>query len=503
MSNPSPTNPPSRASRLLWIAIVAAITARFVLLGVFPLMDPTESRYAEIARQMFVLGDWVTPWIAPGQPFWGKPPFSFWMTAASFHLFGVTDFAARLPHWLAGLVIAGLAWQWLALRSRREAALAVALLAGSLLFFVASGAVMTDMALAVGLMAVMRGYWLALYGPPAHRGREQILMFAGLAIGLLAKGPIALMAAAPIAVHAWRSRQSLRVLREIPWVRGGLAVVACVLPWYLAAEARTPGFLQYFIVGEHWKRFVDSGWQGDLYGHTHTFPRGTIWLFAVLAFLPWSIVLPVIAWRQRGAGLVVPPDDRELNVYLWLWAIVPCVVFTLSGNILWTYVLPAIPALAMLAAMFLNRLPAGASPERTVAAGVGLTAAAIVAVVAAFNLGGWDDHRSMKSLVAKYRSVSHGEPLIFFRQVPYSASFYSDGAAELAREPSDLEMRLAHGPAYVVLRLRHRGRVPDGLTDELQLVRELDEYALYVGGGTTAQASRLAAKRASPASASR
>ncbi len=462
-------------------------------------MDPTESRYAEIARQMFAAGDWVTPWIAPGEPFWGKPPFSFWMSAASFELLGVSDFAARLPHWIGGIVVAWITWQWVALRSRREAALAVALLAGSLLFFVSAGAVMTDMALAIGLVAVMRGYWLALHGPPAHRGREQVLLFAGFAIGLLAKGPVALMAAMPILVHACRSRQPGRVLRDIRWIAGGLAVAAIVVPWYLAAEARTPGFLEYFIVGEHWHRFVDSGWQGDLYGHAHAFPRGTIWMFAVIAFLPWSIVLPIIAWKRRRSGPAVAPADEALNGYLWSWAIVPCAVFTLSGNVLWTYVLPAIPALAMLAAMFLARSPSGRVPERTVAAGVGFTGLVTVAVVAAFNLGGWDDHRSMKALVAEYRSVTHGEPLVFFRQVPYSASFYSGGVAELAREPADLEAALARGPAFVVVRSRHRSRLPDSLAAGMRLVRELDEYALYAGG----QASRLAAKRASATSASR
>ena len=503
MSNPSPKNPPLRASRLLWIAVAAAAAARLLMLGAFPLMDPTESRYAEIARQMFALNDWVTPWIAPGEAFWGKPPFSFWMSAASFQLFGVSDFAARLPHWIGGLLVAGLTWQWLSLRSRREAALGAALLAGSLLFFVAAGAVMTDMALAIGLVAVMRGYWLALHGPPARRGREQALMFAGLAIALLAKGPIALMAAVPLAVHAWRSRHVMNVLREIRWVLGGFLVLACVLPWYVAAEVRTPGFLQYFIVGEHWQRFVDPGWQGDLYGHAHAFPRGTIWPFAVLAFLPWSIVIPAIAWKQRGSAAAAPPEDRELTVYLWLWALVPCAVFTLSGNILWTYVLPAMPALAMLSAMFLGRLPEGAAPERTVAAGIGVTVVVTLALVAAFNVGGWDDHRSMKSLVAEYRTATRGEPLVFFRQVPYSASFYSGGAAELAREPAELKTRLEHGSAYVVVRERHRARLPEDLARQLHLVRKIDEYALYAGGRTGGQASRLAAKRASPASASR
>jgi 4-amino-4-deoxy-L-arabinose transferase-like glycosyltransferase len=503
LSNPLPTKRRPSDSRLLWTAIAAAFAARFLLLGAIPLMDPTESRYAEIARQMFALGDWVTPWIAPGVPFWGKPPFSFWMTAGSFQLFGVSDFAARLPHWVSGGFVAWLVWSWLAVRSRREAALAIAILAGSMLYFVSAGAVTTDMALAIGLMAVMRGFWLALHGPPEHRRREQVLMFAGFAVGLLAKGPIALMAGAPPLIWAVTSGQFTRALREIRWLTGGLAVLACVLPWYLLAEARTPGFLEYFIVGEHWQRYVDAGWTGDLYGHAHEFPRGAIWLFAVLAFLPWSFVLPFVAWKRRRAGLAAAAGDRELNRYLWLSALVPCAVFTLSDNVLWTYVLPGMPALAMLAAMYLNRTPGGIAPERTVAAGVGVTVLATIAMVAAFSLGGWDDHRSMKKLLAEYRAVSRGEQLVFFRQVPYSASFYSAGAAELALEAEDLEARLAEGPAYVVLRGRHRGRVPEALLNELRLVRTVDEYSLYTGSAAQAQASRVAAKRASAASASR
>ena len=232
------------------------------------------------------------------------------------------------------------------------------------------------------------------------------------------------------------------------------------------AEARTPGFLEYFIVGEHWQRFVESDWQGDLYGHAHSFPRGTIWLFAILAFLPWSFVLPVIAWKRRRAGAVGRrPTTRASLATCGLGHSLPCVVFTLSGNILWTYVLPAMPALAMLAAMYLARTPGGAAPERTVALGVGFTALATVAVVAAFNLGGWDDHRSMKSLVSEYRSLTRGEPLVFFRHIavlrlvlqrghgrgraraarPGSAPRAGSGIRRLADAPSHARARFARG----------------------------------------------------------
>jgi 4-amino-4-deoxy-L-arabinose transferase-like glycosyltransferase len=473
------------ASRLLWSAIAAAVVARLLLLAVFPLLDPSESRYAEIARQMLATGDWVTPWLAPGEPFWGKPPLSFWVTAASLKLFGIGEVAARLPHFVGGCLIAWLAWSWQAQRSKREAAYAIALLAGSALFFLMSGTVMTDLSLALGLMLVMRGFWLAVNGPLDGREREQLLMFLGLAIGLLAKGPIALMAAAPLAIWTFSTGKSRRVLGEIRWLPGILLVIAVVAPWYAWAEARTPGFLEYFIVGEHWQRFVNSDWQGDLYGHAHAFPRGTIWLFTLLALFPWSLLLPLAAWRRRRTGFAIAAEDRKLTLYLLLWALTPCAVFTLSGNILWTYVLPAVPAASMLAAIWLNGWPDQEPANRLLAAGVAITTVGSVALVAAYHLTGWDERRSTKSVIAEYEVHRIDRAgLVFFRDLPHSGAFYSGGAAEIAVEPRDLEARLEKGPAFVVVRSRHRARLSEALTDELRLVRQRGEYGLYFGDST-------------------
>jgi 4-amino-4-deoxy-L-arabinose transferase-like glycosyltransferase len=198
--------PPHRqppAERTLLIAVVAAALARLATLGMYPLVDTTEARYAEIARNMAVLGDWVTPWFRDGLPFWGKPPLSFWLTAASFKAIGINAFAARLPHWICGCLLAWLVWGWLARRSRYTAAVAVALIGSSLLFLASAGIVMTDMTLALGTTLMLRGFWLGLHGAPAERRREQWIFFLGLAIGLMAKGPIAaLLAGIPIAVCA-------------------------------------------------------------------------------------------------------------------------------------------------------------------------------------------------------------------------------------------------------------------------------------------------------------
>ena len=67
------------------------------------------------------------------------------------------------------------------------------------------------------------------------------------------------------------------------------------LPWYLLAERKTPGFLDYFLVGEHWRRFTVPGWDGDRYGNAHLEPRGMIWAFLLQACLPWSLLLPLLA----------------------------------------------------------------------------------------------------------------------------------------------------------------------------------------------------------------
>ena len=70
-----------------------------------------------------------------------------------------------------------------------------------------------------------------------------------------------------------------RAWKSVPWVSGTLLMLALALPWYVLAENKTPGFLDYFIVGEHWKRFVIKGWQGDLYGNAHSETPGTIWVY--------------------------------------------------------------------------------------------------------------------------------------------------------------------------------------------------------------------------------
>ncbi|MBF3191234.1 phospholipid carrier-dependent glycosyltransferase, partial [Pseudomonas aeruginosa] len=340
---------------LAWFLLALAFAIRLLSLGSYPLMDTTEARYGEVARKMAELGDWITPWYDVGVPFWGKPPLAFWLSAGGQLLLGANEFASRLPHWLLGVLVLWLVWDWQAREDRRQARIACVLLGSSALFFVASGAVMTDMALALALVLTMRGFWLGLHGAEGIRRREGWLMFLGLGLGLLAKGPLTLiLAGLPIGLWAlleWRWRA---LWRGLPWIRGSLLMLLVAAPWYLLAELKTPGFLEYFLLGEHWQRFVTAGWDGDRYGNAHAYPYGSVWLFLLAAAFPWSLWLPLLlwlGWRQRGEVVDGVASRRR---YWLFWGLAPCLFFTFAGNVLWTYVLPGLPALALLAADLLR-----------------------------------------------------------------------------------------------------------------------------------------------------
>lgn len=465
---------------LVWLVAVVAL-ARLAMLGLYPLQDTTEARYAEIARKMAELNDWVTPWFDYGVPFWGKPPMSFWLTSASFKLLGVNEFAARLPHLLAALLVSWLVWDWMRQRSTREAMLAVALLWGAVLFYVSAGAVMTDMVFAIGTTLAMRGFWLGLHGSESQRRRERWLLFIGLSIGLLAKGPIALvLSGLPIALWSLSTRNAGLAWLRLPWLSGSLIVAVLALPWYVIAELKTPGFLDYFLIGEHWQRFTVVGWAGDRYGKAHAFPRGSIWLFALVACLPWTLLWPVLAFGRAKAVASNPlvRPERAWRTYLLLWGAAPCLFFTAAGNILWTYVLPGLPALAMFASTWLASDTRTRRVNAIVASGMIITALGMS--IAIVSLHKPNNPNTAKSLVEAYHARKTGkEPLIFLETRPYSASFYSHGEAKQVSDMVELKKRLEHVRAFVALKEKQQQDLPFEVQSKLNSEGRYGSYELY------------------------
>ena len=475
-------------SVLAW-ALGFAVFMRLVTLGLYPLSDTTEARYAEIARKMAELGDWVTQWYDYGVPFWAKPPLSTWLTAASFKLLGVNEFAARLPYFLAAVFVAWLVWDWVRERGAREAMLATTLLSGTALYFVAAGAVMTDMALLVGTMLAMRGFWSGLHGSETQRHRERWLLFIGLAIGLLAKGPIALvLAGLPIMAWTVTTGNLGSAWRALPWLRGSVLTLALAVPWYLIAEQHTPGFLNYFLIGEHWYRFTVPGWSGDRYGVAHAVPRGTIWLYALGACAPWTILLPFAAiGRRRAAPACAPIAGRSWWRYLLLWGLAPCVFFTVSSNIIWTYVLPGLPALSMLAAGWLERDPRRRGIDTLVAAALVFAVAAFTGMLVTQRVTG--SFNSAKAVVAAYEARrSADDALLFVGRHRYSPAFYSRGKAEQLDDTAELAERLrstdasnaGRGKVFVAVRDGQDRELPAELRGSLHFQGRFGTYELFI-----------------------
>lgn len=467
----------STTALLAWAIAIAAFV-RLASLALYPLSDTTESRYAEVARKMLELGDWVTPWYDYGVPFWAKPPMSMWLTAASFATLGVNEFAARLPHFLAGMLVLWVAWDWMRRRSAREALLTAALLCGAGVFYVSAGAVMTDMTLCVGLTLAMRGFWEAQQGTQGKRVRNNLLLCVGLLVGLLAKGPIALvLAGLPVVAWSLLTGRARTLWRTLPWWVGSMLLAA---PWYLLAESKTPGFLDYFLVGEHWKRFTTAGWAGDRYGSAHAYPRGSIWLFAVMACLPWTVLLPWLAIGRKNpeAAVALTATDRPWRTYLLVWGMAPCMFFTLSGNVLSTYVLPGLPAQAMLAAGWLVSDTRTRRVDCFLAIGLmGMSAAICAAVVGQHLAGGW---KTARGVVERYQALKTGdEPLVFVKPRPYSAAFYSRGLAAEVTDIGALDGRIGTERLWLAFRKGHKATLPDDLLVKLRHEGRYGDYDLY------------------------
>jgi len=423
--------------RILWIILLSVLAIRLLTLGAYPLQDTTEARYGEIARIMVETQNWVTPQFNYNVPFWGKPPLATWLSAGSFELLGVTEFAARLPSFILAVLV--LAWVYLLVKRQRNsdcALLSVFILASGVLFFIIAGAVIMDAALLAGVTLSMVAFWLAMQRGKWYWG---YIFFIGLSIGLLSKGPLVLvLVGIPIGLWAVLQGNLKQVWQKIPWISGGLLMLLLSLPWYILAEQRTPGFIDYFIIGEHWNRFIISGWQGDLYGTAHARARGTIWLYAIIAFLPWSFLLPIFIWRFKSAIKRFKIKDHSWSIYLCLWALTPMLFFTFSGNILATYTLSAMVPLAIIGAELWLRLHAKSLSTYlvgkrylTLLPWLGVVAPLLLLLAIALHSQGKIIAKSQKDLVAVYQQLNTNSQsrLIYLTKRPFSAQYYSQGRA--------------------------------------------------------------------------
>ena len=332
-----------------WIFLVAFCGYFFLWrLASFGLIGADEPRYAQVAREMLARHDWVTPTLG-GIPWLEKPPLYYWQAILAFRLFGVSDWAARLPSVFDAFLLV-LAVYWFLRRFRLglelDGALIVATTAGVAGF---ARAASTDMPLTASFSIAI----LAWYAWFESGDKKYLAAFYGLlGLAMLAKGPVAPFLAIAVIVIFAALQRSAKIALKTLWIPGILLGCAVALPWYVLVQLRNPQFFHEFIVEHNLARFGTN-----LYHHPEPF-----WYYvpvALLGWVPWSIL--VIAAVFAAVRQLRKPAGDTLRSFLLIWVGVIVIFFSISQSKLPGYVLPAVPAGAILAAQFIR---ARSSPEK-------------------------------------------------------------------------------------------------------------------------------------------
>ncbi|ARG97183.1 ArnT family glycosyltransferase [Legionella micdadei] len=474
-------NYPFKLSKKFYYKAVFALSflllCRLIAMYFVPLMDSTESRYSEIAREMLRSNNWITLFHHYGAPFLAKPPLSTWLTALSLKLFGLNELAVRLPSLLLSI---GILWLvWFLAKKRNDSTVAtvtVIFLSGGLYFYLNAGATMTDASLIFCTTTSMVAFWLSM----ASRSKGwSYIFFIALGLGLLAKGPIAtVLTAMPILTWVLLRKQWKELWLNFPWIKGSFITLAIALPWYIMAEIRTPGFLNYFIIGEHFLRFFVPSWRGNMYGFSHAKPYGLIWIYGLIGLFPWS---PIAGLWLLNHGKKLPSLLREKDqgwlLYLLLWAYLPLLFFTFSKNIIYTYVFPSLPAFALLFAELWKRT---GITERNATRILYLTLVigiAFLVTTTIIELTPGKIAKSQRPVVSlwKRQNPPNNTKLIYWAtRLEYSAQFYSDGRALSTRNLYYLAFLFASNPnSYLVINSSELIQIPQNLLSKFKQVAEI------------------------------
>ncbi|MEO6784546.1 MAG: glycosyltransferase family 39 protein [Chthoniobacteraceae bacterium] len=332
-------------SRDILILLVLCVLVFWVRLGRIGLIDPDEPFYAVTAQEMLQGGDWVTPKIF-GEPQFEKPILYYWLVAASFKVFGVSEWAGRLPSALPATLLIFLVYGFTArVFNRRTGLLAGVVLATGLEYAIMSRLMLTDIALALFIAASLYCYWLAI-GDERHRTRWVVLHFVCGALATLTKGPIGVVVSLLATVTF-----SLVAKRGHPY-RGralwaGLAAYAVIaVPWYAVMLVKFGWrFFDDFFIHENIMRFF----------HAEHPANNHFWYYIAVLLggsMPWMPALVMACSRALRGGI---RQDARL-VFFWSWLLSSLVLLTLAQSKLPSYGFFMFVPLAQIVAVAVDEL---------------------------------------------------------------------------------------------------------------------------------------------------
>ncbi|MFZ4983885.1 MAG: ArnT family glycosyltransferase [Blastocatellia bacterium] len=377
----------ARGVQLSHLAALGLLIFFLLIFGTWklPLIGPDEPRYAEIGRTMALTGDWITPRLG-GIDWFEKPALTYWLVAVGFKLLGSSEFAARVGVGVTGAFgVLLLYFAGIRLRSARFGYLSGSVLASCGIWFGFSRVATFDLPLAVTIeLALLAGLFQARERHSRPQWRWWMLFSFALGLAMLAKGLVGLLLpSAIVGLHALLTGGLRRLLHPGKLIVGLVIFTAVSSLWYgpmLVRHGQT--FIDEFFIAHHFQRYLTNQYR-------HPQPAWFFIAIAVGGSFPW--ICPLLArgldairnWRR----LTVDEDGR-VELYLWLWVLIPILFFSFSVSKLPGYILPVFPALAMIIARQLEDWWDESVPSRSQVVSVVLTAVMIFVLAVIIGLRG-------------------------------------------------------------------------------------------------------------------
>lgn len=313
---------------LIWLGLLFGALYLFFL-GTHPLFVPDEGRYAEIAREMLITKDFITPRLN-GYIYFEKPPFFYWLSSLSLAIFGAKEWALRLPNAL--LAISGILLTFLIAKklfTRRAAWFSSCILGTSLLYFSSAHYINVDMSVSIFMMGCLYCFMIdAAIG---------LYIFAALAV--LAKGLIGIVLTGAVIIAWLIWTRALPKFKRFLSIKGIAVFLLIALPWHILAQLKNPDFFNFYIIEQHFIRYLHGT------DHLRT-PKWALLSFLMVGLFPWTFWALTAFFKEAKA--IFTKKASPIILFLVLWIAIIYSFFQLSFTVLVGYILPVLPAFALL-----------------------------------------------------------------------------------------------------------------------------------------------------------
>lgn len=365
---------------ILWLLLIGWLAFLWHL-GSTGLVDETEPLFAEAARQMTVTGDWVTPYFN-GETRFDKPPLIYWLMAIAYQLFGVNEWAVRLPSAIGAIALMFFGFYTLLATQDNKSkpksfvlpCIGAAIIALNSQTIVWGRTGVSDMLLTscmgISLLSFFLGYtfkdnitkksWEAPFW--------YLVCYVFLALSVLTKGPVGIVLPGLIIITFLLYTGNLtKVIKEMEIIKGGIIFIVITLPWYiLVIRQHGWDYINSFFGYHNFERFTEVV-------NGHGAPWYFYFLVVLVGFIPWSIYLPISILRVKfwhRSWWCQQPRGSQLSLFAFFWFSGIFIFFTIAVTKLPSYTLPLLPASAILVALFWSEAISTANQKRSMNRGL-------------------------------------------------------------------------------------------------------------------------------------